>query len=453
MFQYIALTDGTTTLELTDNISYALVSYAPGIPPLSDNDLSGGVYDDVADTITFHAMGCTAADAYAAAAAVQLLLNQAQRWWGGENVTAVRLRIQAQDSLLAILDTAVKGRASGGALVTLPPVWSESYGKYIVQGITIQFARRGRWLQAQESASSAAVTKPDVQTCTFASATTVFSPLSLEITGFNATNNMPQGSSMLLWAPAAADFTIVEAEALNSGGSFTVNVEATARGGNILQLALPGLAGDSTSQTVSAGIPSTQQRIDVYAMIRNNDVTKSYQVRARGIPLHSNSANDIVNGPWITIDGSTTWARPFAFGSFITRSGWDVFFFEFFASAGGSTIDMDYVVFQNRDNPLASGALGLMVYSAPGYPGAYSFIVDDNSLSVPTPTAYQQASGQTNKYISYNGNPGMNQLGSAVAVVWMSSTGPVFGQRNNAGTGYISTTITARRRPALVVPQ
>lgn len=455
MFQYVALTDGTTTIELTDGISYALVSYAPGIPAISDNDLSGdGAYDDITDTITFHALGCTAADAYAAAAAVQALLHQAQRWWNSENISAMLLKIQTQDSALEILSTAVKGKAPGsGALVTLPPVWSETFGKYIIQGLTLQFVRRGRWLRTQESASSGAVTAPNVQTCTFASATAVFSPLSLEITGFNATNDMQQGASMLLWAAAAADFTFKEAEALNSGGDFTAVVEATARGGNILRLTPTGTGTQSTDQTISAGIPTTQQRIDVYAMIRNNNTARTYQIRACLFPLHSGNANDIVYGPWVPIDGSTTWARPIALGSFVSLSGWDVCFLEIIPSAIGGTLDIDYVFFQCRDNPLASGAVGVRVNSTPAYPGAYSFLIDDNGLSLPTPTVYQKASGQTNKYLSYAGSVAMNQIGSTAAVVWMSTSGTVFGQRNNAGAGFVSTTITARRRPALVVPQ
>jgi hypothetical protein len=52
MFEYLELSDGTTTLELTDNVSYSLVSYAPQIGVLRDNELGGrGPYQDAADTI------------------------------------------------------------------------------------------------------------------------------------------------------------------------------------------------------------------------------------------------------------------------------------------------------------------------------------------------------------------------------------------------------------------
>lgn len=458
MFQYVALTDGTTTVEFTDNISYALVGYGPVVAPLRDNELGGeGPYETVADAITFHAMGCTAAEAYAAAATVNRLLDQARRWWLiGENVSPVVLKIQAQDSDLSPLQTIIKGRAPGGASnMVLQPVWSQFYNKYAIQNITIQFLRRGRWLlPSQDSATSGSLTKPDVQTCTFSSSAADFSPLTLEISGFIASSaDMRQGWNMLLWAPAASDFTFLEGEAINPGGEFSVVVEATARGGNILRAALSGTAPAGTDETVSAGIPATQQRVDVYVMLRNNDTTRTYSIRARMFPLHSGSSSDILNGPWVPVDGSTTWARPIALGSFVSLSGWDVCFLEITPSAGSGTLDIDYLLFQCRDKPLASGATGITVFSTPDYPGAYILAMDDKSLTWPVPTLSDRATGQTDKYLSYQGDIAASQIGSTVAVVWMSTSGTKFGQRNNADSGYVTTTITARRRLAYLVPQ
>lgn len=458
MFQYVAFTDGTTTLELTNGINYALVSYAPGVAPLKESELGGeGPYENMVDTITFHALGCTAAEAYAAAAAVNVLLDQAQRWWNGENVSAVRLLIQAQGSALDPLQVIVKGHAPGASPnVSLQPTWSAFYGKYIIQNIATQFRRRGQWLSpTTESAASANTSTPLTLSSSFASSATVLCPVSLEIAGFNATNDMQVGAHMVLWTPTVQELIFKEAEALASG-NFTSVVEATARSGNILRFTPASTSLDTTSQVVTMGVGATQQRIDIYAMIRNNDTTKTYQIRARCIPLHSSAANDVISGSWVPIDGSTNFARPIALGSFVTLNGWSICFLEVIPSATGGTLDIDYLVFQCRDIPSASGAVAIRVNSVPGYGAAYSVVLSDNSLDGRTPTLLdRKTSGlaENDKYLSYQGDLTINQIGSTIALVWMSSSGTKFGQRNNADSANVSVGVTATRRPAYLVPQ
>lgn len=465
-YPYLEMTDGTTTVTYADgsggqtNWPPLREGWAPAIAMLRRSELGGvGPYDEVAEELEHNIRGATTAAALANLAAESRLLDQAERWWlRGEDVTPVLIKYAPQGSTIAStaapLQTVVLGRAlEDETNLNLSSRFNDVGMLREIQDVKARFLRRGRWLLAQESASSSGVTKPGVQTCTFASSAAELSPLTLEISGFTAGSaDMQQGASMLLWAPAAADLTFLEAEGLVSG-DFTSVAEATARGNNILRFTPTTTGVATTSQVVSAGIPTSVQRVDVYAMVRNNDTTKTYQIRARMFPLHSGNTNDIVDGPWVPIDGALTWARPIALGSFTTLSGWDVCFLEVIASATGGTLDIDYLVFQNRDQPLASGAAAIRVNSSTGYPGAYTLVLDDGALTWPTPTLYHKATGQTNKYLSYQGDIAANQIGSTVAAVWMSSSGTKFGQRNNADSNFVTTTITARRRPAYRSPQ
>ncbi len=467
-FPYFVMTDGVTSCVFADGLGGA-VSYpplregwAPAISALRHSELGGaGMYNYVVEELEIIVTGATAAATMANLATLSHLLDQAERWWlRFEAVSPVLIKYAPQGSTVsstaAPLQAVVLGRAEGDETNLSLPIRFNDVGMiYEIRTVRVRFLRRSLWLQAQESAASANTSSPLALTSTFASSATVLCPLSLEIAGFNATNDMQVGAHMVLWTPTSADMTFKEAEALASG-NFTGVVEATARSGNILRFTPASTALDTTSQVVTMGIPSTQQRIDIYIMVRNNDTTKTYQMRARCIPRHSSAANDVVSGSWIPIDGSTNFTRPIALGSFVTLNGWSICFLEVIPSATGGTLDMDYLIFQCRDIPSASGAVAIRVNSVPGYTGTYSLTLNDNSLDGRTPTLSDHDTsglGDNDKYLSYQGDLNINQIGSTIAMVWMSSSGTKFGQRNNADSANVSVGLTARRRPAYLVPQ
>jgi hypothetical protein len=291
MFQYVAITDGTTTVELTDGINYALISYAPIVAPIRDGLLGGdGQYSDVTESLTFHAIGCTAAEAYAAAAAVNALLDQARRWWMGQSVAAVRLVVQPQGSTIGQVSVVLKGRAPGGpSNITLPALYHAYYSKYVIQNITLQVVRHGLFLGALESASAAAANNPSVRTITMPSTPAVPGPLRLDFTGFavSAGGAIDIPAGFLFVGPNNA-FSLQEAESpvattLAAGATYVSTADAAARAsaGSVGRLnhAASALNAESIiSFTPSAALQAANM-IGVYCTYRNNSAS-TWSIRA-----------------------------------------------------------------------------------------------------------------------------------------------------------------------------
>jgi hypothetical protein len=280
MFSYLAITDGTTTIELTDGVNYALVSYAPGVAPLRESLLGGqGPYDVVADTITVHAMGTTAALAYAAADALQTLIEQSFRWWQGEKVGAVTLRAIAQDSTVATISAPqialVRGRAPGTAAagLALPAMWHEYFGKYVIQNIVLSFVRSPLWVGATQTATSNTAGMPAVLTATFAAgAVGHLTPTVATLSGPLQRSALAFQLGYLLIAPQNR-IELIEAETMANTGTGTAtptaDAAAHASNGSIMRLSVaPNHA--QLVKTFSAPFAANAFQVAVFATIRIN---------------------------------------------------------------------------------------------------------------------------------------------------------------------------------------
>lgn len=207
MFQFVELSDGTTACELTDGINYALVSYAPQISTLRNSLLGGqGPYDTVVDSLTVHALGTTAAEAYANASALSRLIDTANRWWLDQNATPVILRAQVQDSTKAPLRAILYGPPpNAGRAVVLPPQWSEYFGKYVVQNLVVQCVRGGEWLHnTVDVAASANASHPTIHTCTFSTAAATQTPIDLSLSGATAADVFNYQEGFVLIGPTSS---------------------------------------------------------------------------------------------------------------------------------------------------------------------------------------------------------------------------------------------------------
>ena len=96
-YSTLKITDGTTTADLTDQTNYQLVDggWAPSVAPLRKSTLGGsGPYEDVIEEIVVNVHGTTAATCLANLAKLSQLLDQAERWSRGENISPVKLQCQ-----------------------------------------------------------------------------------------------------------------------------------------------------------------------------------------------------------------------------------------------------------------------------------------------------------------------------------------------------------------------
>lgn len=448
MYQYVALTDGVTTVVLNDGISYALTSYAPGVPYVNDNAL-GPLYADVVDTITFDAIGCTAAEAYSAAAAVNALLDQARRWWDGETVSAVRLQIEAQESALALpLEACLKGRAPGGAApLSLPAQWSAFYGKYLVQGITIQFVRRGQLLYpTAETATSSQQTTPNVQAVAISTPTDISSPTKLSYSFFNggvAANGVIE-QAVVLTASAANRLQIYEAESTVKGSNVATQADAAnlARGGSVARYS-PGVLSTQMTQTFS-GLDSNARKIAVWAAVRNNSLTTTFTIQIQDV-------DTLQTAPPVAIDTSSQRPRIVFLGILANRFTFNGIKLLLTASAAADTLDVDYFVVQAVDDE-TSGALAILTTGAvAGQVGFAPLVIDPQILSQPQPIVYS-GSG-TIRALNYAGDPTFYTPGAFVATILAPAGNPAtFWRVVNSGGTALDSAVTASRYGAYLVP-
>lgn len=464
MYQYLALTNGTTIIDFTDNISYALVSYAPGVAYLNDNVL-GPLYADVVDQLTFHAIGCTAAEAYSAASAVNTLLDQARRWANGETVTAVRLQIQDQNSTLTLpLETCIKGRADGGpSPLALPEQWSAYEGNYVIPNITIQFVRRGQLLfPTAESGVSSAAANPTVQSVAITTPTAISSPTTIQYDYQNAGSNTNARieSAVVLTASAANRLQIYEAE----GGVKSADVATVAdagnkaRGGSVARYTPGALTGNSITITMVSW-DTTSEKVAVWAAVRNNSLTTTFTIQLRDNETRQTSI------PVTVAVAPAAGARPqiMFLGILAMRLGLSSLSLLLTASAAADSLDIDYLVVQAVDDE-TSGALAISSpFDSNLVVGAVGFrptIIDPQILSEPTALVSAAATGTPfgRRSLNYAGDPVFVTRGSFVAVMLATgstnpSTIPTNWRATDAAGNVVDTIVTATRYGAYLVPQ
>lgn len=473
MFEYVALTDGTTTVELTDGINYALLSYAPVVAPLRDNKLGGdGQYSDVTESLTFHAIGCTAADAYAAAAAVNSLLDQARRWWLGQAVSPVTLKVKAQGSSLAAVSAALKGRAIGGpSNVALPATYHEYYGKYVIQAITVQVTRRGLWLGASESASASAASNPSVRSVVMPSSPTVPGPLQIDFTGFTTsagTGNIEIPSGFVVIGPNNS-LNLQEGEAagtfLAGSATFASTLDAAARAsaGSVGRLDhhLSSVGAESTLQWTLPAAFLNCTRIGIFCTYRNNGAA-SWTIRGDAI-LATTSLGAIVFTPTTTIAAVASNPTALYVGSVSGKNGFDTVQLRLAAisGTGAVTIDLDTVLFVD----LTSDAAFALALQANQFALGASFASKNAQVTVNySPNTLRDVEVKTSILTTagvlatpYSGDAALVGSGGTLQAVWYAThlyngTTPYWTTQNNAGAAILSIGATITRRLGYLVP-
>lgn len=403
MYEYLALTDGTTLLDLTDTIHYALVSYAPVVAPLRDNELGGGdgPYADAQETITINAIGCTAAEAYAAARAVNDLLDQARRWWKGDGVTAVRLLVKAQGSALDPLSVIVKGRAQGApSNLALPAMWNEYHQRYVIQGITIQFVRRARLLSlTTDTATVAAAAVPTVMTATFATTHNQLSPLKVDFTGAPGVAS----STIIIAVTPNTGQVIIEAESGVPVGSFTSVADAanSPRGAAVARYTAPAIPLAETLTVTIAGLNSSARRFVIIAAVRKNTAADVFDVSFSFRKVSGAVAAILTTTETQRISGSNTNPQLLIFdpASMKDQPNSLVLNLNPISTVAARTFDIDYIaVIQVDDN-----ASTILTVAWPSL-GANETIEVDPLILEPTPRVQLTDTG-VNFAMTYLGDP------------------------------------------------
>lgn len=290
-YPYLALSDGTTTVEFQNgsgtptNWQLAADGWTPAIPAYNPSALAGrGQYADVVETFTINVRGSTAADCYTNLDTLARLLDQAERWWLGENVTAVLLKCAPQGSTLAStaapLMVAVKGRGSGDQTsgVRLSPRWNDAGKIYEISGVQVQVARRGLWLLDTDTAA-ATTNNGSLATVPMNLTLNLLGPTKLDMSGYpSATTD--KGFFVVSSNDTLTRIAAVAPAGGASGNWTSVNDSANfAQHTNILRFTPAGTTEDTSGSITSTitGVPL----IAVFANVRNNSTTTSFYLRAQ----------------------------------------------------------------------------------------------------------------------------------------------------------------------------
>jgi hypothetical protein len=385
----LTISDGTTTANLVDGTNYALVDggWGPSVAPLRVSTLGGsGPYADVVEEITVDVLGSTGAVCLANLAKLSQLLDQAERWSRGEPVAAVLLACQPQGSTLAAaLQCAILGRA-GESGVNTPATFNDLLMCYEIADVHLSFRRRGLWLEAAEVlTATGAVTNPGIATATFASAATVASPAKAVLTFPSDGTVSPY---MILWSNHASRIVFTEAEAM-AGFQFTEETDTAkiARGGKVLRYTPTDLLSTSAGWVALTTL-TTCRRMAIFAAVRNNSATATWNVRAR---LTSGTSNPTYYTPVTLIDASSTSPRIVFLGTITmpTYPSYINVYVQASTLTGPPTLDIDYFVALDITDEMA-GAISTSL-SGSGSIGT-AITIDSRPLTHQSPTVTKTVS-------------------------------------------------------------
>lgn len=476
MFEFLELTDGTVgnACELTDGISYALVSFAPVIPPLRD-DLLGArsPWAETQAVITFHSMGETAAVAYAAARALNSLLDNARRWADGLSVTPIRLRAKAQGSTLPVLEAPVFGRARGGPPnMALPAIYSTTYQKYVIENITITMTLGTPFLsKLSESASGSAVANPGVMTVTMPSAPATPGPCVVTLAGFalsaSAVLDIPDGYLLLATDPFAlgGGIALFQGESpftqtLAAGAAFTATADATARAsnGNVGRLNHAAAAAGAESRLFYALLNwGASRRMAVFCTVRNNSASV-WSIRAENVRVDLALATPGTRTTVIAAGPSNPQVLFLGELDYMDGSEGLNIYAAATTISGTCTLDIDTIAIVDMTDGRAiilqvSGRRVTMLNLLPS--SAVDLRVETRPLLDPNPRA-RHTQGGASLPTSYSGSPSVWLGGSVIKLLWYAThlfggTTPYWTTQNAAGSAAVSLTPTITRQTTYLV--
>lgn len=466
---FLRITDGTTSatfLNSTTPQTYFIEAgeWAPAIAGLRKSDIGGvSPYDDVVEEINCLIRSTTAALCYAALETLALLLDQAERWSNGDNVTAVKIQFAPGGSTVssdsAPLECVILGRDEGDETngATLQPEW-DGVAFAFTMPVRVKFKRRGLWLAAAESGvTSSSAANPSVLTATFASSHSMYSPIQLALNGFDGGIGT-RASGYFLITRSADHLSIVEAEGLTATALTSVaNSGANARGGNHLRFTPTGTGSifsyNSTAETtIASGFRSGLQRFGVFIAARNNSSTANYYVRASAYYV-DNLAN-LKSTNFVKIPAGATSPAIYSLG-LISLPSAEKLYLDIWCDLVNQSCDIDYICLIRFDDEcskvVAHGIINAAVSG--GGSTAVTYLFDDHSLDKPEPSLDINAPSVSQRYgMSYTGNPYIVNKGDTISFVHLTTQGAKWCDTIPAGTT-ISNTITATRRKAYLAPK
>lgn len=418
---YLVITDGTDTCTFSDgaggatNYIVASNSWAPVISRLRRSALGGhGPYEDVVEEWDIHVTGASVPAALANLAVLARLLEKAERWARGENLSPVLVKFSPRGATVSStsnpLQAIILGPAAGDQVSGLRlPVTFDNVGwsGYVIRA-RLRFVRRGAWLLATTvDGTSAGAANPAVMSLTSLASHNNLSPCKVKIAGFQFGTVFDFADSLpiVLLARQASDLQLVEAEG-GTGTAYTSVADSgnNASGGSVLRYTPTGTSEAASGEISLPSVTAGARLFAFFAAIRNNSASVTFQVRVGGLVQvrASPAANSIAayTRP-VLIDTAHTRPRFVPLGVLATPADLKSckLLFTAASTSGSPTIDVDYLICLAIDQS-QSRAIQLDKLEATGayaHVAAIDVIVDPRPLTVLAPRVYRAFQGTSDE--------------------------------------------------------
>lgn len=309
----ITLSDGTTTINLTDaSNGYNMMrqSYAPKVSVESESRLAGKpYYEDVLDTMQIEITGSTSTQVLSRLGTLTSLLSGSNSWKKGAKSAALTINYQptgASNTSSAVI------RGVPEDFVSVPDDFEFLAGNiFRLHPVTIRFYRSGLWYygtQTSTSASSGATT-PQVMSITGLTAETLMSPAKLVIDDFTGLDNATaigpysRGYIAVSWGSDMNEIENAPVTAGWSGYNVSTGASSYAQNGAYGVFYPTSAAASQSNELVTSWSGSSDFKTLVpLAVVRNLSSTVSYKMR---IQFDSGRPTERYTR-WMTIPASST---------------------------------------------------------------------------------------------------------------------------------------------------
>lgn len=449
MAMYLKITDGTTTIDLlgndaTNSFNLLAAAWAPNVAKRKRGKLSGNWAEDVVESMPLYVQ--SSADAATILANLDILaalLDQAQRWSDGESVAPVTIRY-SPNSDSSYLETVILGPADSGG-VGLPPTFSDDLYQNVVDGVRLNFKRRGLWLGAEETVSGSDTSSgnPDVVTRNFASSVTINSPVDFSIEFTTASlPTQPYADLAVVVTNDVSNIVTIEGESLTkrdaSGGSVANTADADASGGSVKRF--NGGNGGYYNTSVNSA-----RQISAIISGRNNSATTAAILKLQAATI---SWGAYIDGPPVVVDTSTTDPRIIvmpllSLPETIARISIDVVCASF---------DIDYIVLVNMDSP-ANTRIVTSPAAATDENGIKTWFFNRALTDCKPLVKNTNSAGTEADYPPWYGVQGTYLAGDEISIAVAGVNAGKFFLANAGGTEANFKIANVTRRPAYLVPQ
>lgn len=348
MARYCKITDGTTGINLdgtsdADFFGIQWGQWAPKVARQNLNTLGGNLYDDVIEEIPLEIKSTTdIATILENIEALNNLINQAERWYRGENVDPVIFRY-SPNSNSAYYEAAILGPPGGQSAIELPPTFEGYLQALATIGVTLRFIRHGQWLDDEDTASGSTVKQGVKGSVTFSAAPDTPSPVKVEInpedTGALPTDTVFSKDIFMFFGNDSDDIEVSDL----SGTSDTY-----ALGGAYLSLSANTSEQSTSWQSLSGNMPDNN--VAMYAVMEatTNDVYVRLLVNTYTISDYYKFTN------WVRVPAGDKLVMYLGNVSFRAGGALNKYKISYKTESGSATLDVDYVSFFNVANPYNS---------------------------------------------------------------------------------------------------